>query len=144
MRAKGMSHYKVVKCNVQGADNVVHGLEAVGFPSSAIETHRDPISLNGYGSQTGMANIVVRKDALRKYQRSSGYGDMGFLEQEDGTYSVTIDSYDKRWWNAAQPQFLQAVAESRSRELAESHGYIVETVETEEEGVIRLVAERSY
>jgi Protein of unknown function (DUF1257) len=86
-----MSHFTTVSLKIQDESALVSALTALGFKP---EVHQEPTLLVGwYGedkSENKFAQVIVRKAV------SGGRSDIGFVRNEDGTYTALVDDYDLR------------------------------------------------
>lgn len=133
-----MSKYLVMELEVNNVEDIVAGLKAIGFPGECIEVHETPVYLNGYlGDQrTNKANIIVRRENVRKYMNTSLPNDIGFLRTKDGAYNAVVSDYDTRWWNQTKGKFQQQAVVSKLTREARQKGYQIQQVK--ENGKIRM------
>lgn len=99
-----MSHYSEYPTNFKDRDVLVKALIEMGFPREQIEIHDKPVHLYGYhGDQRKeVANVVIR----RKFVGSAS-NDIGFVQQEDGTFQAIISEYDRHRYNQNWMDSLQ-------------------------------------
>ena len=80
-----MSEYHVAEAIFKDENILKQSLRDMGY---AVEVHKEPVSINGYGSKkVGSAHLVVRKNQF------SGYGDVGFERTAKG-FVTHADSDD--------------------------------------------------
>jgi hypothetical protein len=84
-----MSHMITCKTNMKNRDTIISALVELGVPQEIIVVSNDPLKLQGYGRQSTNVEILVRRTDLHK-----GYGDVGFVKNDDGTYSCIVDDID--------------------------------------------------
>jgi hypothetical protein len=87
-----MSEYVVCDSpTIKSTHHLKKALESIGIPSSSIEEHEFPVSLQGYqgDSRQQTAHIVIRRKNI-----GSASNDIGFEVREDGI-SIYVSDYDK-------------------------------------------------
>ncbi len=111
-----MSKYAEYTTDIREPQHLVAALKAMGY---AVEQHAQPQTLHGYAGETRQANIIVRKDNLRKDLWS--LGDIGFLKGADGSYKVVMDDMtEQKWINRVKQNYT----EQRTLAIAKAKGYV--------------------
>ena len=131
-----MSHFTRVRTTLRDPVLLAAALRATGYPT--VEVHDQPRELNGWGSQTARASVIVRRAAA-----GHAYADFGFARGADGTFEVVIDSMDRTQNGPGWlPALTQAYGHAAALKYAEDHGYEVATDEVEQDGTRRLTLRR--
>ncbi len=105
------------------------------WTAEQIEVHDTPVNLYGYqgDKRAQVANIVIR----RKYVQAAA-NDIGFVKEEDGTYTAIISEYDSGKYNKAWNDNLsQSYSVGVICKEAEAAGY---TWEKEEDKATQTVS----
>jgi hypothetical protein len=91
-----LSAYHYQKTCYKDRDALVEALGEMGY--KIVEVHDDAQNLVGYQGDTRAqkANIIVRRQYI-----SGAANDLGFVKQDDGTYSAIVSAYDSSRHNAA-------------------------------------------
>jgi hypothetical protein len=132
-----MSHFTRVRTTLRDPSMLAAALHTVGYPE--VEVHERPQRLDGWGSQTAQAEVIVRKANAPGHV----YGDFGFARQADGTFEVVIDNLDQ---SRKGPDWLasltRAYGHAAALQYASEHGYDVIADEAESDGTRRLTLRR--
>ena len=85
-----MSALVICKTQMKHISLIISGLTMLGVAKDLIETSTgtSKLELQGY-SKTAEVDILIQK---LKYHR--GYGDVGFAQNEDGTFDCLVDDMD--------------------------------------------------
>ena len=88
-----MSHYATIKCNLDGStQDLLHGLERMGFGKDKVEVHEARANLYGYqgDKREDTAHVIIRRKHV-------GYlsNDIGFVRKSDGSWDAIISDYDR-------------------------------------------------
>jgi len=133
-----MSAYTTCKTAIRDMKYLVKALINMGFKKDQIEVHDKPITMNGYGSQKQEANVIIRR------QYTNAYGDMGFVQQADGTMAFVYDhmarQYDARW----QDKLTQQYALEALRDQCQINGFFLDNVSTDTKGFIQIEASNPH
>ena len=87
-----MSHMITCETNMTSRKTLLKSLDKMGIPQEAIlcsDTDSESIELRGYGQQRAAAEIVIKSDIYHK-----GYGDVGFIKNDSGSYICIVDDMD--------------------------------------------------
>lgn len=132
-----MSHFTRVRTTLRDPQLLAAALRTAGYPE--VEVHERPQRLNGWGSRTAQAEVIVRREHIT----GPVYGDFGFIRGADGTFEVVIDSYDQsRNGPDWLPRLTRVYGHAAALKYAEDHGYEVVTDEAEQDGTRRLTLRR--
>jgi hypothetical protein len=90
-----MSAYHTQKTQYKDRDALVEALGEQGYKT--VEVHEVATNLYGYHGdmRSQKANVIVRRQYV-----GSAANDLGFVKEEDGTYSAIVSSYDSGKHNA--------------------------------------------
>ena len=132
-----MSKYGETQTVLREEKYLVDALNEMGYQA---EIHPDGASLNSYYSeQEGkVANIIIRRAQL-----PGAFGDVGFVRQPDGPFTLIEDEiddhsgYGKKWLGRVQ----QIYKENQTLAVAQAKGYRLKSrqvIETSEGKQVRL------
>ena len=132
-----MSKYGETQTVLREEKYLVDALNEMGYQA---EIHPDGASLNSYYSeQEGkVANIIIRRAQL-----PGAFGDVGFVRQSDGRFTLIEDElddhsgYGRKWLGRVQ----QIYKESQTLAVAQVKGYRLKSrqvIETSEGRQVRL------
>jgi len=132
-----MSKYGETQTVLREEKYLVDALNEMGYQA---EIHPDGASLNSYYSeQEGkVANIIIRRAQL-----PGAFGDVGFVRQPDGRFTLIEDElddhsgYGRKWLGRVQ----QIYKESQTLAVAQVKGYRLKSrqvIETSEGRQVRL------
>jgi hypothetical protein len=91
-----MSHYSTIKTTIVRRDYLVRALEDMGFQGK-VQVHDKAVRLRGYLGdwRRQKAEVVIP----RKYVGRAS-NDLGFRQNEQGTYDAIISDYDRRKYSS--------------------------------------------
>jgi hypothetical protein len=115
-------------------------LDALNEMGYQVEVHPEGAPLNSYYSEqeANVANIIIRRAQL-----PSAFGDVGFVRQPDGRFTLIEDElddhsgYGRKWLGRVQ----QIYKESQTLAVAQAKGYHLKSrqvIETSEGKQVRL------
>jgi hypothetical protein len=113
-----MSKYNKQRSVYNDRDCLIEALRVMGYDE--VEVHEDAVNLIGYRGDTRLerANVIVR----RRYIDTAA-NDLGFVKEQDGTYSAIVSDYDSHKHGAAWMTGLKkAYTEKRLIKHAASKG----------------------
>lgn len=134
-----MSKYLVVELEITEGSHIVQALEEMGVPKECIEVHETPRALYGYQNdmRNEKANIIVRKENVRKYFGAGAPNDLGFERMSNGKYRAVVSAYDKSaWWNNKENKFKQLTSVIKVEQTAKRNYF---TKRVEENGKIKVI-----
>ena len=104
-----MSAYHTQKTQYKDKDCLIAALKEQGY--GTVEDHEIAQHLVGYHSDVRpeKANIIVRRQYI-----SSAANDLGFVKEENGTYSAIVSSYDSgkhnsEWYLGLKRAYVERV-----------------------------------
>jgi hypothetical protein len=132
-----MSKYGVSITELKEEKYLVEALREMGYRP---EVHPEAVPMNSYYSEqeAKAANIVIRRAQL-----PGAYGDVGFVRQPDGRFTLIEDElddhsgYGKKWLGRVQ----QIYKENQTLAVAQAKGYRLKSrqvIETSEGKQVRL------
>jgi len=132
-----MSKYGVSITELKEEKYLVEALREMGYRP---EVHPEAVPMNSYYSEqeAKQANIVIRRAEL-----PGAYGDVGFVRQPDGRFTLIEDElddhsgYGKKWLGRVQ----QIYKENQTLAVAQAKGYRLKSrqvIETSEGKQVRL------
>lgn len=84
-----MSAKIVIKSSMKDMHQIASALSAMGVPDNMVQVCPDGVEMNGYrGAKWGKVQVLIPKTW------HGGYSDIGFAQQDDGTFSVLVDHID--------------------------------------------------
>lgn len=136
-----MSHFAEMKviALVKNEKDLVKALEGC-FGGGNVEVHNNLVTLTGYDAGANKrANIIIRKDVVKKTFHNNGWNDIGFERKEDGTYDLHADPAD--WKTESRDKVMQAYAENVATRELRSEGYLVKR-ELLKNGEVRITGRK--
>jgi len=132
-----MSKYGETQTVLREEKLLLDALKEMGYQ---VEVHPEGAPLNSYYSEQGgkVANIIIRRAQL-----PGAYGDVGFVRQPDGRFTLIEDElddhsgYGKKWLGRVQ----QIYKENQTLAVAQAKGYRLKSrqvIETSEGKQVRL------
>ena len=132
-----MSKYGETQTVLREEKFLLHALKEMGYQ---VEVHPEGAPLNSYYSEqeAKVANIIIRRAHL-----PGAYGDVGFVRQPDGRFTLIEDElddhsgYGRKWLGRVQ----QIYKESQTLAVAQAKGYRLKSrqvIETSEGKQVRL------
>ena len=132
-----MSKYGETQTVLHEEKYLLEALKEMGYQ---VEVHPDGLSLNSYYSEqeAKVANIIIRRAQL-----PGAFGDVGFVRQPDGRFTLIEDElddhsgYGKKWLGRVQ----QIYKENQTLAVAQAKGYRLKSrqvIETSEGKQVRL------
>ena len=132
-----MSKYGETQTVLREEELLLDALKEMGYQ---VEVHPEGAPLNSYYSEqeAKVANIIIRRAHL-----PGAYGDVGFVRQPDGRFTVIEDElddhsgYGRKWLGRVQ----QIYKESQTLAVAQAKGYRLKSrqvIETSEGKQVRL------
>ena len=132
-----MSKYGETQTVLREEGLLLDALKAMGYQ---VEVHPESAPLNSYYSEqeAKVANIIIRRAQL-----PGAFGDVGFVRQPDGRFTLIEDElddhsgYGRRWLGRVQ----QIYKENQTLAVAQAKGYRLESrqvIETSEGKQVRL------
>jgi len=132
-----MSKYGETQTVLREEKFLLDALKEMGYQ---VEVHPEGAPLNSYYSEqeAKVANIVIRRAQL-----PGAYGDVGFVRQPDGRFTLIEDEldghsgYGKKWLGRVQ----QIYKENQTLAVAQAKGYRLKSrqvIETSEGKQVRL------
>ena len=132
-----MSKYSETQTVLREEKFLLEALNEMGYQA---EIHPDGASLNSYYSEqkAKVANIIIRRAQL-----PGAFGDVGFVRQPDGRFTLIEDElddhsgYGKKWLGRVQ----QIYKENQTLAVAQAKGYRLKSrqaIETSEGKQVRL------
>jgi len=132
-----MSKYGETQTVLREEEFLLDALKEMGYQ---VEVHPEGLSLNSYYSEqeAKVANIIIRRAQL-----PGAYGDVGFVRQPDGRFTLIEDEldvhsgYGKKWLGRVQ----QIYKEKQTLAVAQAKGYRLKSrqvIETSEGKQVRL------
>ena len=132
-----MSKYGETRTVLREEKYLLDALKEMGY---LVEVHPEGAPLNSYYSEqeTKVANIIIRRAQL-----PGAYGDVGFVRQPDGRFTLIEDEldhhsgYGKKWLGRVQ----QIYKENQTLAVAQAKGYRLKSrqvIETSEGKQVRL------
>ena len=132
-----MSKYGETQTVLREEKFILDALKAMGYQ---VEVHPEGAPLNSYYSEqeAKVANIIIRRAQL-----PGAFGDVGFVRQPDGRFTLIEDElddhsgYGKKWLGRVQ----QIYKESQTLAVAQAKGYRLKSrqvIETSEGKQVRL------
>ena len=87
-----MSHYTTCKTKITDREALIKALQDMGFTNEMIQSYEEAQHLEGYAGdkRKQKAHIILP----RRYVGGAA-NDIGFVENEDGTFGAIISDYDK-------------------------------------------------
>jgi hypothetical protein len=106
----------------------------------------ESVQLRGYKGdlRKERAHVVVPQQIVNTYLGGGASNDVGFLRQQDGTYSAVVSAYDQSaWWDRQADRFhsVAMVAELERAAMAEGR-YDLKRVECDTHIELKCVAFR--
>lgn len=91
-----MSHYTRVKSKIKDKEALIAALKDMGF-TNKLQVHDKAVQLEGYqgDKRKETAEIVIPRQHV-----GGAANDIGFKQQNDGTWGAIISEYDRRNLNA--------------------------------------------
>jgi hypothetical protein len=141
-----MSEYIECMVDINDQECLIQALLDLGVTNEAIEVHEEPVRLYGYmGDERGQkAHIVIRRKDI-----GTASNDIGFERLVDGKWRIHVSDFDLRQSigiRIAQPdiggkgEFMQAYARRRlEKQLKKKRKYRTKSVETREDGTVKMV-----
>lgn len=134
-----MSHFTSIKTEIKNAQALLKALTDLGF--SNVEMHKTAQNLYGYQGdiRPETAEVIIRRQYL-----GSASNDIGFKQQDDGTFKAVISEYDRgykysqQWLNG----LTQRYGYHALMDVVEIEGFNVEEEEVLEDGTIRVMLAR--
>lgn len=144
-----MSAYMTLMTPMVDQECLLSALEDLGFDSTKVEVHAEPVPLVGYegGRRTQTANIVIRRQHV-----GHSSNDLGFLGTETG-YRAIVSDYDQSRFGAGWLAQLNTRYQSRwsakQEHLAEQERLAVERerqrlVEAQRQAIYRKAKQLGY
>jgi uncharacterized protein DUF1257 len=132
-----MSKYGETQTVLREEELLLDALKEMGYQ---VEVHPEGAPLNSYYSEqeAKVANIIIRRAHL-----PGAYGDVGFVRQPDGRFTLIEDElddhsgYGRKWLGRVQ----QIYKESQTLAVAQAKGYRLKSrqvIETSEGKQVRL------
>jgi hypothetical protein len=132
-----MSKYGETQTVLREEKFLLHALKEMGYQ---VEVHPEGAPLNSYFSEqeSKVANIIIRRAQL-----PGAYGDVGFVRQPDGRFTLIEDElddhsgYGRKWLGRVQ----QIYKENQTLAVAQAKGYRLKSrqvIETSEGNQVRL------
>jgi hypothetical protein len=132
-----MSKYGETQTVLHEEKYLVDALKEMGYQ---VEVHPEGAPLNSYYSEqeAKVANLIIRRAQL-----PGAYGDVGFVRQPDGRFTLIEDElddyggYGKKWLGRVQ----QVYKENQTLAVAQAKGYRLKSrqvIETSEGKQVRL------
>lgn len=134
-----MSHYTRVKTKIVDRDFLVKALAKVGFGN--VEVHNDAAQLVGYEGnlRRQRAEVIIRK----RYVGSMS-NDIGFKQNQDGSYSLIVSEYDAPQYDDEWLKKLTRIyAEEVVTDRLANQGFVVQKTENRKDGGRRLLLVRA-
>ena len=114
-----MSKYNQVETQYKDRDCLVDALGDMGYTD--VEVHEVAQNLVGYHGDLRQqkANVIVRRKHI-----SHGANDLGFVQQEDGTFAMIVSDFDQGKHNAQWNAKLKgAYGERGAMKVARKKGF---------------------
>ena len=132
-----MSKYGEIQTVLREEELLMDALKGMGYQ---VEVHPEGAPLNSYYSEqeAKVANIIIRRAQL-----PGAFGDVGFVRQPDGRFTLIEDElddhsgYGKKWLGRVQ----QIYKENQTLAVAQAKGYRLKSrqvIETPEGKQVRL------
>ncbi|MBD2180017.1 DUF1257 domain-containing protein [Planktothrix sp. FACHB-1355] len=135
-----MSHFTAIKTELRDVNALVMALEDLGFKDK-VEIHAEAQRLYGFEGDLRQetAEVVIRRQHL-----GAASNDIGFKQQDDGTYEAVISSYDRAYKYSQQwlNKLTQRYGYHQLMATVPEQGFTVEEEETLEDGTIRVLVAR--
>jgi len=105
-----MSHYAEVKMKIKDEELLISAVKKI-FGSSNVEVHKNPVNLIDYYNVTRdqKANIIVRKQHVGPTSN-----DIGWLRNNDGTYTAIYDKYSAERYNNVAVEYTAEMIRNRA------------------------------
>lgn len=101
-----MSHYTTCKTKITDRQALIKALQDMGFSKEHIQSHKEAKNLQGYAGDTRAqkAHVIIPRKHV-----GGAANDIGFVEQEDGTFGAIISDYDRRSNHCRQSQHTKGI-----------------------------------
>ena len=133
-----MSHFTTLQTQFVDVDSLIKALSDLGFED--VEVHETAQHLNGWrGDQRQQtAEVIIRREHI-----GSASNDIGFKQNEDGTFEALISEFDRKkysteWLNRLTQRYAYHVA----REKLKQQGFDLVNEEKDENGRIHMTLRR--
>lgn len=129
-----MSHYTKCKTKITDKEILIKALQDMGFTREMIQSHEEAKSLYGYG---GDARAEKAEVIIPRRHVGGAANDIGFVEQEDGTFGAIISDYDRSSNRCKQSKHtgkIRSYNQSWLDKLAQRYAYHKVTAELGDQG----------
>lgn len=139
-----MSHYSCVKSKIANLDCLLKALKTMGFADHMLEvSKKETLTLKGYAGddRPQRAHLRIRGAGWGDQHNYVGgaSNDLGFERQQDGTYAFHVSEYDlRRYGKSWQDKLMQQYEKEVILQTAEEQGYIVDSIEEDENGELQI------
>lgn len=132
-----MSHWSVVELQMNDSDCIKSALKDMGYECEVFKEAQD---IQGFGQRNfKKANIVIRQ----KHLGNRAWGDLGFVKNDEGTYSL-ISDFRYSWKDNVSykdefmKQLTQLYGKHKVIKQAKRLGYHVSSTKMLEDGRIKV------